>query len=123
MDTGIPQGSSAAPILFVTYLSGILGEVEAAVPGMCGLFFVDDIGWWADGADDGAVAAGLSEAAAASIDWAANSGLWPREDGGSNLPKDEDPAHGRGEARGQQGPIQQRGNAVARSLAGLPANA
>jgi len=45
MVTGIPQGSPAAPILFFRYLSGIFDEVEAAVPGIRGLSFVDDIGW------------------------------------------------------------------------------
>jgi len=68
VDTGIPQGSPAAPILFVTYLSGIFDEVESTAPGIRGLSFVDDIGWWADGTDDEAVAAKLSETAAASID-------------------------------------------------------
>lgn len=52
VDTGIPQGSPAAPILFVTYLSGIFDGVEAAVPCIRGLSFVDDISWWADGTDD-----------------------------------------------------------------------
>ena len=75
VDTGILQGSPAAPILFVTYLSGIFDEVEAEVPGIRGLSFVDDIGWWVEGADDEAVAAKLSEAAAASIDWAARNGV------------------------------------------------
>ena len=28
VQTGIPQGSPAAPILFITYLSGIFEEVE-----------------------------------------------------------------------------------------------
>jgi hypothetical protein len=32
-DTGIPQRSPVAPILFVTYLSGIFDEVERACPG------------------------------------------------------------------------------------------
>jgi len=68
VDTGIPQGSQAAPILFVTYLPGIFDEMEAAVPGFRGLSFVDDIGWWPDGANDEGVAAKLSEAAAESID-------------------------------------------------------
>jgi len=75
VDTGIPQGSPAAPILFVTYLSGIFDKVEAAVPGIRGLSFVDDISWWAEGADDVAVAAKLSAAAAASIEWAAENGV------------------------------------------------
>lgn len=49
VDTGIPQGSPAATILFVTYLSGVFEEVERKVPGISGLSFVDDIGWWAEG--------------------------------------------------------------------------
>jgi len=68
VDTGIPQGSPAAPVLFVTYLSGIFDEVEAAVPGIRGLSFVDDIVWWADGVDDKAVAAKLTAAARAAME-------------------------------------------------------
>ena len=71
VDMGIPQGSPVAPILFTSYLSGIFDEVEAAVPGIQGLSFVDDISWWADGADSTAVAAKLSAVAAAAIGWAA----------------------------------------------------
>ena len=75
VDTGVPQGSPAAPILFVTYLSGVFDEVERKVPGVSGLSFVDDIGWWADGNDDEAVAAKLSEAATASMEWAEKNGV------------------------------------------------
>ena len=75
VDTGIPQGSPVAPILFTTYLSGIFDKVEAAVPGIRGLSFVDDISWWADAADSKAVAAKLSAAAAASIEWAVENGV------------------------------------------------
>jgi len=75
VDTGVPQGSPAAPILFVTYLSGIFDEVERKVPGISGLSFVDDIGWRAEGKDEEAVAAKLTEAASASIDWAAQNGV------------------------------------------------
>jgi Reverse transcriptase (RNA-dependent DNA polymerase) len=75
VDTGVPQGSPAAPILFITYLSGIFDAVVQAVPGISGLSFVDDIGWWAEGKDDEMVAAKLSEAATASIDWAAQNGV------------------------------------------------
>jgi len=75
VDTGIPQGSPAAPILFVTYLSGIFDEVEAAVPGIRGLSFVDDISWWAEGRDDEAEAANLAAAATAAIEWAAENGV------------------------------------------------
>jgi len=75
VDTGIPQGSPVAPILFATYLSGIFDKVEAAVPGIRGLSFVEDISWWADGADSRAMAAKLSAAAAASIEWAVENGV------------------------------------------------
>jgi len=75
VDTGIPQGSPVAPILFVTYLSGIFDEVEAAVPGVLGLSFVDDISWWVEGKNDEEVAAKLSEAAKAAAGWAARNGI------------------------------------------------
>jgi hypothetical protein len=39
VNTGIPQGSPAAPVLFITYLSGIFNEMEQAVPGVKGLSF------------------------------------------------------------------------------------
>jgi len=67
VDTGVPQGSPAAPILFVTYLSGIFDVVEQAAPGISGLSFVDDIGWLAEGKGEEEVAAKLSEAAAAAM--------------------------------------------------------
>jgi len=113
VDTGIPQGSPAAPILFVTYLSGIFGEVESAVLGIRGLSFVDDIGWWADGADDAAVAAKLSEAAAASIDRAASNGV-ALTTGRRRRQSSEGkvPSHGSGEDWHQHHPIQQGGDGV-----------
>jgi len=75
VDTEIPQGSPVAPILFTTYLSGIFDKVEAVVPGIWGLSFVDDISWWADATDCKAVAAKLSAAATASIEWAVENGV------------------------------------------------
>ena len=75
VDTGIPQGSPVAPTLFVTYLSGIFDKVEAAVPGVRGLSFVDDVSWWADGKDGEEVATKLSEAAAAATEWAARNAV------------------------------------------------
>jgi len=56
VDTRVPQGSPVASILFVTYLSGIFDVVEKAAPGVSGLSFVDDIGWWAKGRNEGEVA-------------------------------------------------------------------
>ena len=75
LDTGIAQGSPAAPILFVTYLSGIFDEVEVVVPGVRGLSFVDDISWWAEGRDDEVVAANLAAAATAAFKWAVENGV------------------------------------------------
>jgi len=75
VDTGVPQESPAAPILFVTYLSDVFGEVEREVAGISVLSFVDDIGWWAEGNDEKEVAAKLSEAATASISWAEQNGV------------------------------------------------
>jgi hypothetical protein len=75
VDTGIPQGSLAAPILFVTYLSGIFDTVEEMVPGVKGLSFADDIARWVKGKDQKEVATKLAEAAAASLDWAKDNGV------------------------------------------------
>jgi len=49
--------------------------VEKTAPGISGLSFVDDIGWWAVGRNDGEVAARLSEAAAAAMEWGRNNGV------------------------------------------------
>ena len=75
VDTGIPQGSPVAPILFTTYLSGIFDKVEVAAPGIQGVSFVDDISWWADGTDSRAVAVKLLAAAAALVERAAENGV------------------------------------------------
>jgi len=75
VDAGIPQGSPAVPVLFITYLSSIFDGVERKVPGISALSFVDNIGWWAEAEDDGAVAARLSQAAETAIDWAADNGV------------------------------------------------
>ena len=74
VDTGVPQGSPAAPILFVTYLSGIFDAVERRAP-VSGLSFVDDIGWWAEGKNADEVADKLSQAAAAAMEWAGKNGV------------------------------------------------
>lgn len=73
-----PSRSPAAPIIFATYMSGIFGGVVRAVPGVSGLSFVDNIELWAEGKggkDGKAVAAMLTRAAAAFIDWAASNGV------------------------------------------------
>jgi len=75
VDTGIPQGSPVAPILFTTYLSGIFDEVEATCPGVRALSFVGDVAWWAGGKTEEEVAHSLEKAAAAALMWAANNGI------------------------------------------------
>ena len=75
VDTGVPQGSPAAPILFITYLSGIFEAVEKTAPGISRLSFVDDIGWWAEGRNDEEVANRLSAAAAAAMEWGRKNGV------------------------------------------------
>ena len=75
VDTGVPQGSPAAPILFITYLSGIFEVVEKTAPGISGLSFVDDIGWWVEVRNDEEVADRVSAAAAAAMEWGGKNGV------------------------------------------------
>jgi hypothetical protein len=48
VETGIPQGSPVAPILFVVYISALFPEVEDNCQ-LKGLSFADDVAWWAEG--------------------------------------------------------------------------
>ena len=75
MYTSILQGSPAALILFVTYLSGIFDEVERAVPGVKGLSFVDNIGWRVQAGNEEEIAAKLAGVAAAAPNWAKDNGV------------------------------------------------
>jgi len=68
VDTSVLLGSRAAPILFITYLSGIFDVVEQVVPGTSGQSFIDDFGWWAEGKAEEAVVAKLAEAAVTAIE-------------------------------------------------------
>jgi len=49
-------------------------QAEAAVLCIRGLSFINDISWWAEGADDREVAARITVVAAVSIKWAAGNG-------------------------------------------------
>jgi hypothetical protein len=75
VDTGVPSGSPATSILFITYLSRIFNEVEQAAPGVSGQSFVDDIGWWAEGKNAEEVTDKVSLAEAAAIEWAGRNGV------------------------------------------------
>jgi hypothetical protein len=73
VETGIPQGSPAAPILFVVYISAIFQEVEKTCQ-VRGLSFADDVAWWAEGRNDREVAERLSKASKAACSWAGSNG-------------------------------------------------
>lgn len=45
VETGVPQGSSASPLLFAIYLSRIFQEGKEEVEGCKARFFVDFFGW------------------------------------------------------------------------------
>jgi len=55
VETGVPQGSPVSPVLFVKYLSGLFGKVEAEEKecGSEGISFVDDVAWVVEGEDVG----------------------------------------------------------------------
>ena len=75
VETGVPQGSPAAPILFTAYLSGVSDYVENECPGIQGLSFVDDVAWWAERKLEQEVARKPSEAADAALGWARENGV------------------------------------------------
>jgi hypothetical protein len=74
VETGIPQGSPVAPILFVVYVSAIFQEVEETCQ-VKGLSFADDVAWWAEGRNDQEVAERLSKASKAACSWASSNGV------------------------------------------------
>ena len=49
IETGIPQGSPASPILFLIYISGIFDSVSESCPLVTSLSFIDDLGFIASG--------------------------------------------------------------------------
>ncbi|KKA16155.1 reverse transcriptase, partial [Rasamsonia emersonii CBS 393.64] len=62
-------GSPVSPILFVIYLSGVFGAIEAAVPGIRALSFADDIGLIALGSSVDQTCRLLQQAGDAAITW------------------------------------------------------
>jgi len=75
VDMSIPQGSLVVPILFTTYLLGLLEEVEKRVPGVKTLSFVDDIPWWVDGKNQQEVAEKLADASKVAVLWGEENGI------------------------------------------------
>jgi hypothetical protein len=74
VETGIPQGSPATPIFFVTYLSGIFDKVEKVCDGVKALSPAGDIAWRAAGKSD-QEAATLTKASETVCDWASRNGV------------------------------------------------
>jgi len=75
VETGIPQGSPAAPILFITYLLGIFEEVERECEGVRALSFADDISWWVEGKTEEEVTNKLSNASEVACRWGDKNGV------------------------------------------------
>jgi len=116
VETGVPQGSPVAPILFTAYLSGIFDHVEERCPGVQGLSFVDDVAWWAEGKTEKETAAALGGGGGAGMDRRQWDNLRPRQDRGDVLIEATEETHGVGTGRGARGPLQQTRHTVARSL-------
>jgi len=75
VETGILQGSPAASILFITYLSGIFGEVEGRWEGVKALYFADNISWWVEGKTDEEVAEKRTRVREVTCKWGEKNGV------------------------------------------------
>jgi len=72
VETGIPQGSPVSPVLFVTYLSGLISDVEKEEE-QCeskGISFVDDVEWVVERPVVGECTQRLERCAAGAQKWA-----------------------------------------------------
>ena len=67
--SGIPQGSSVLPILFLVYISGVFEKVSVSYPAISVIFFVDDLGFIASGYSVKELAKTLRQVATVVLDW------------------------------------------------------
>ena len=76
LDSGIPQGSPASPVLFAVYIAEMFSEVEEKMDGQIkALSFVDDVAWLASGKDAQQVQATMEAAAGFAMDWVARNAV------------------------------------------------
>ena len=69
IQTGIPQGSSVLPILFLIYISGVFNKVSETSPLVTSLSFVDDLGFIASGNSVKEIVKALEKVAKEVIEW------------------------------------------------------
>jgi ribonuclease HI len=75
VDSGLPQGSPASPILFIIYVRGVFKAIEAKVPGVRPLSFADDMGLIAQGSSVDQVCRQLQLAGEVAIEWGGTNGV------------------------------------------------
>ena len=69
IETGIPQGSPVAPILFLIYISGVFNKVSEKSPLVISLSFVDDLGFIASGSSVKELVKTLENVAKVVLEW------------------------------------------------------
>lgn len=69
IETGIPQGSPASPILSLIYISGAFEQVEKELLEIMSLSFVDDLGFIASGTSLQEIAKTLEKVGNLIVEW------------------------------------------------------
>lgn len=69
VETGIPKGSPASPILFLIYISGVFDAVIVASAQVTSVSFIDDLGFLASGNSIKEVATSLEKTGEAVLRW------------------------------------------------------
>ena len=75
ISSGLPQGSLVSLILFVLYVRGLAAAIEAAIPGVRGLSFVDDQGLVTAASSISEACRILQRAAKVAVDWGVENGV------------------------------------------------
>lgn len=75
INSGLPQGSPVSPVLFVLYIRLLAAAIEAAVPGVRGISFVDDQGLITAASSVKEACKTLQQAAKVAIEWGVENGV------------------------------------------------